>query len=169
MQRVGDVIDGGAPAGEFLLYGHADALDKILVAVLLLQLFLKLRRKHRQKFGIAGNERALGVGGAKYDGVARGSANDGTTKMTLNGLDVRARLHELHAQRRQARTRAEASDREHPGEAAIDQHRRLDLLRQKPAELDAPLFVVLFLQDLFRAGELLVASHLVDGCAEVLG
>ena len=51
---------------------------------------------------------------------------------------------------------------------AFDQHRRLDFIRQKPAELDAPLFVVLFLQDLFRTGELFVACHLIYGCAEVL-
>src|ERR1700730_3160519 len=57
---------------------------------------------------------------------------------------------------------------EHPCEAAFDKYRRLDLISEQPAKLDAPLFVVLFLEDLFRAGELLVTSHLVYGCTEVL-
>jgi hypothetical protein len=83
--------------------------------------------------------------------------------VALNGFDVRPRLHELHARRREARTGAVARDREHPSEAAFVQHRRLDLISKKPTELDAPLFVVLFLQDLFRAGELLIARHLVYG------
>src|ERR1700730_3939423 len=41
-------------------------------------------------------------------------------------------------------------------------------MREKPAELDAPLSAVHFLQNLFRAGELLIPSHLVYRCAEVL-
>ena len=163
MERVGDVLDGGTPASELLLYRYAHTLDKVLVAVLLLQFLLKLRRKHSQKLGIAGDERALSVSGEKHDRVARGSADHGAAEVTLNGLHVRARLHELNAERRETRARAVASDREHPGEAAFDQHRRLDFVSQKPAELDAPLFVVLFLQDLFRSGELLVARHLFYG------
>ena len=59
MQHIGNVLDGGTTAGQFLLYRCADTLDEILVAVLLLQLFVELRRKHRQKFGIARDERAL--------------------------------------------------------------------------------------------------------------
>src|SRR5258708_36651025 len=39
---------------------------------------------------------------------------------------------------------------------------------QEPSELHGPLFVVLFLPDLFWAGELLITTHLVYGRAEVL-
>ena len=61
------------------------------------------------------HEPALGVGGAKYDSVARGPADDRAAEVALNGFDVRPRLYELHAKRREARTRAVSRDREHPG------------------------------------------------------
>ena len=44
MQRIGNRLDGGTPAGEFLLYGYANTLNEIFVSALLFQLFLKLRR-----------------------------------------------------------------------------------------------------------------------------
>jgi hypothetical protein len=47
MQLTGNILDGRTLAGELLLYRNADALDKVLVAVLLLQLFLLLRCEHR--------------------------------------------------------------------------------------------------------------------------
>ena len=62
VQRIGDVFNGRTLARELLLYGYADAFEEILVTILLLQFFFELWRKHSQKFGIAGNERALGVG-----------------------------------------------------------------------------------------------------------
>src|SRR5579872_922111 len=67
------------------------------------------------------------------------------------------------------RTSSVTAGREHPGKGALDQNRRLDFIRQQPAELNAPFFVILFLNDLLWAGELLVAGHLVDGSAEILG
>src|SRR5215469_12226692 len=82
---------------------------------------------------------------------------------------MRARLHELHAERRETRTCSDAGGRQHPGEATFDKNRRLDLRSEEPAKLNGPFFVVLFLQDLFRAGELFIPSHLVYGRAEVLG
>jgi hypothetical protein len=119
MKRIGDVLDVGTPAGEFLLYRYADPLDEVLVAGLLLQLFLKLWCKHSKKLGIARDERALSVGWTKHHGVASASADYGTAKVTLNGFHVRARLHELHAERRKARTRTVASDGEYPSKAAF--------------------------------------------------
>ena len=59
--------------------------------------------------------------------------------------------------------------REHPGEGAFNEHGGFDLVRQKPAELNAPLAFVRFLEDLLRTGELFIASHLVYGCAEGFG
>jgi hypothetical protein len=61
MERIGDILDGGTPAGEFLLYGYTDALGEILLAVFPLQLFLELRRKHPQNLGIAGDKWSLCV------------------------------------------------------------------------------------------------------------
>ena len=57
MQHIGDVVDGLTLARELLLYRNSDSFEEILIMVLLLQLFLKLRRKHFQEFGIAGDER----------------------------------------------------------------------------------------------------------------
>ena len=136
-------------AGELLLYRYTDALNEILVNVLPLQLFLKLRRKHRQKFGIAGDERAFGVRDAKHDRVTSNAPDDRATKVALNGFYVLPGLYKLHAKRRQARTCSVASDREYPSEGTFDQYRRRDLICQKPAELDSPLFAMLCLQDLF--------------------
>src|SRR5207244_13474197 len=59
--------------------------------------------------------------------------------------------------------------REHPGEGAFNEHGGLDFVRQKPAELNAPLAFVRFLEDLLRTGELFIASHLVYACAEGFG
>ena len=167
MQRISDILDSGAPPSELLLYRNPDAFEEVLVSVLLLQFFLKLRRKHSQKLSIAGNERPLRVGGAKHDRVSGSSTDHATSQVPLNGFQVRPGLHELHAQRRKSGACPVAGDREHPCERTLDQHGWLDLIRQKPAELDAPFLVVLFLQDFFRAGELFVARHLVDGRAEI--
>jgi hypothetical protein len=35
MKRIGDVLNIGTPAGEFLLYRYSNTLDEVLVAVLL--------------------------------------------------------------------------------------------------------------------------------------
>src|ERR1039458_3210780 len=163
VQGIGDVLDGGAAASESLLYRYTDAFDKVLVPVFLLQLFIKLRCKYSQKLGVTRDERAIGVGSTKNDSVARSSADDRAAEVTLDSPHVGTRLYELHANRRNTRPCADASGREHPGKAAFDKNRRLDLVSEKPAELNAPLFVVLFLEDLFRAGELLIASHLIYG------
>jgi len=87
--------------------------------------------------------------------------------VALDGFQVRPRFHKFHAQRRHARARAMPGDREHPGETAFNQHARLGLIREQPAKLNAPLLLVLVLQDLFRASELFVTSHLLDGGAEI--
>ena len=113
--------------------------------------------------GVADNERSMSGGGAKHDRVTRGSANHTATKVAFNGFYVPPWLCEFYAQGRHARTCAVTRCREHPCEAAFDKHRRLNVVSEEPAELDVPLFVVFFLQDLFRAGELFVASHLVYG------
>src|ERR1019366_1531513 len=155
-------------AGEFLLHGWADALDKVLVAVFLLQLFLELRRQQSQQLSVPSDEWPFSIGCVKDDGIARSSAGHRAAKVAFNRLYMCARFYELHAPRRQARARAKASSRKYPSKCALDQHRRLDFICEQPAELDAPLFVVLLLQDLFRAGELFVMRHLVHGCAEVL-
>jgi len=59
--------------------------------------------------------------------------------------------------------------REHPGEGAFNEHWGFDFVRQKPAELNAPLAIVLFLHDFFRTSELFITCHLVYGCAEAFG
>jgi hypothetical protein len=151
------------------LYRYADAVDKLLAPVFLLQLFIKLRCKYSQKLGVTRDERAMGVGSTKNDSVTRSTAEHRTTEVALDPVHARTRLYELNAKRRDARTRAEASGREHPGEAAFDKHRGLDLICKEPAELDAPFVIALFLYDLFRAGELLKASHLVYSGTKVLG
>src|SRR5439155_14170296 len=107
------------------------------------------------------NERSLCVGGAKHDRVPGGSTDHRTANVALNGFHVRPRLHELQTQWRKSGAGAVAGKREHPGEAAFDKHTRFDLVSQEPAELDAPLVVIHLLQNLFRAGELLVSSHSV--------
>src|SRR5260370_11066608 len=114
MQRIGDILDVGTPAGEFLLYRYADTLDEVLVALLLFQLFLKLWRKHSQELGIAGDERPLGVGCTKHDGVAMCSRDHSAAEVALNGLYVRPGLRELHAKRREAGAGAVAGERERP-------------------------------------------------------
>lgn len=151
-----------------LLYRSPDTLGEVFLGAFLLQFLFELRRKERQKLGIAGNERSRGVGRAKYDRILWRSADHRTAEVALDGLHVRARLNELDAPRRNARAGAMASYREHPGEAAFDQHWRLDLVSEEPAELDAPLVAIRVLQDLFRAGELFVATHLLYGRAEIL-
>src|SRR5271157_2508950 len=136
---------------------------------LLLQFFVKLRREQSQEFSIASHEFALGVGGAKHNCVARAPTKDGATEVALHRFHVRAGLHELDSKRRQPRSCAVARDRKHPCERAFDQYRRLNFIREKPAKLNAPFFVVLLLDDLLGTGELFVARHLVDRRTEILG
>src|SRR5437588_9561561 len=163
MQRTSDVVDRRTLAGELLLYCHPHSLEEILVPILLFQLFLKLRSEHSQEFGIARDERCLGVGHAKYDRIVRGPADHGATEVALNGFYLGPRLYKLNPKWRKAGTCAVAGDRQYPRKGTLDQYRRLDLIRQEPAELDAPLCILFFLQDFFRAGELLITSHLVYG------
>src|SRR5271165_384292 len=117
MQGIGDVVDGGTLPGEFLLYRQANALDEVPVRALLLQLLLKLRRKHPQKFGVAGDKGAMGVGCSEYDGIARGPAIHGTAKVTLKGFQVSAGLHELDTKRLQSCSGTQSANREYPGKA----------------------------------------------------
>src|ERR1700689_4528428 len=60
-----------------------------------------------------------------------------------------------------------ASNGEHPGEAMLDEYLRLDIHSHRPMELDSPLVVFGLLEDLFRSAQLLVASHMRNGGAEV--
>ena len=57
-------------------------------------------------------------------------------------------------------------NREYPGEAQISEGFGFRVVGEKPAELNAPLLVIDLMNDLFRAGELLVASNLTHGFAE---
>ena len=92
VECAGDVLDVRATASEFLLYLFAHRFGEIFFPVLLLQLFVELRRKHGQKFGVAGNELALCISGTKHDGVASGSAHHRTAEVTLNGLRMRSEV-----------------------------------------------------------------------------
>ena len=65
------------------------------------QFFFKLRCEQAQKLGIAGNELALSISGAKHNCVARVPTKDGTAEVALHRLYVRAGLHELDTKRRQ--------------------------------------------------------------------
>src|SRR5271157_5097386 len=135
---------------------------------MLLQFFIKLRREQSQKFSIASHEFALGVGGTKHNCVARTTTKDGATKVALHRFHVRAGLHELDSKRRQPRACAMARDRKHPCERAFDHYQRLDFIREKPAKLNAPLLVVLPLDDLLGTCELFVARHLIDARTKFL-
>jgi hypothetical protein len=81
---------------------------------------------------------------------------------------VRARLHELYPQWNQARSSPHSTNGENPRKATLDQNRRFDLVSEEPAKLNAPLFIVSRLDDLFGTRELLVARHLADARAKVL-
>src|SRR5581483_124464 len=168
MQRVGNILDRRPASGEFLLDRTADALDKIFVLVRRPEFFFKLRGEHRQQFGVAGDKWTAGVGGAKDDRIVRSSADHGAAEVPRNRPGVPPLLDKLHALRRETCPRAMASDREYPGEGTFDQDRRLLLVRQQPVKLDAPLLPFPLLQDLLRAGELLVPGHPVDARAEAL-
>ena len=98
MQPARDFLNGRAMPREAFLYCSTNELGKTILFVALLQFFIELRRKHGQKFGIAGDKRALSVSGAEDHGVAGSSANHGTAKMLLKGFHVRTRLYEFDSQ-----------------------------------------------------------------------
>src|SRR5277367_6264670 len=150
MQRIGDVVDSGTAAGELLLNRQADPLNEVLVGVLLLHFFLKLRRQHPQQLGIARDEWARSVGGPKDNSVTRGPANHRTAKMTFQGLQVRAGLDELQPERHQSPSSTQTANGKHPGKATFHENGWLVLVGEKPAKLDAPFVVVYLLDDLFR-------------------
>src|SRR6516162_2845367 len=120
MEFVGDVLNGGTPAGESLLYGEAHALEEILVIILASEFFLKLRGQHSQQFRIPGYERQMRIGCAEDDCIAGGLAIHRATKVALDRFGVPPGPGELIAQRRHVRARTVTADREHPGKAAID-------------------------------------------------
>ncbi len=82
---------------------------------------------------------------------------------------VGAGTHHLDALRRKIGTSAMAGDAEYPGKTEIGEDCRLDIVGEEPAKVNAPLDGVGFVDDLFRAGKLLVARQLVHGFAEAGG
>ena len=97
MQRIGDVLDRGRRPVSFCCIAPRTRSTKFSSPFSCFSSSSNCGASMRQKLGIAGNERALGIGGAKHDRIARGSADHGTAKVALNGLHMRAGLHELHA------------------------------------------------------------------------
>ena len=81
-----------------------------------------------EELGTPSDELSLCTGDPEYNRVARRPGNRLTTKVALNRFHVPARFYELHTHWRNASTGAVASQREHPSEAAFDQHRWLDFV-----------------------------------------
>ena len=98
-----------------------------------------------------------------------GSEDDRAAEVALECFCVGARPHEFDAQRRDAGAGSVARDGEHPGEAEISQDFGLGIVRRAASETECSILLVGFVNDLFRAGELLVAGHLAHGFAEAAG
>ena len=160
MQRVGDVLDRGTPAGEFAAGSPCG----------------RARRSSRRSFSCFSSSSncgasiarssALRVTNGRWASAARNTIalraapqTTGQPKWRSMDLQVRPRLHELHAKRRAGAYRYHGEQWRAPRRSSNRSEPAARFLGEKPAELDAPLFVVVLLQDLFRAGELFVARH----------
>ena len=62
-----------------------------------------------------------------------------------------------------------AGNTKYPGKTEVREHSGLDTAGKQPTEMDAPLCLIDFVNDFFRAGKLFVARHLAHGFAKARG
>src|SRR3984885_7755463 len=166
VEFTGDVLHFGAVAGKVSLNRGADSLGKGLLVFALFQFLVELRCEHSQELGVAGHEGQSSIRCTKDDRVSGRSEDDGATKVAPENFFVRRPACEFEAQRCQAGSCSVTCDAEHPGEAEVGEDLGLGVVSEEPTELNTPLGVVGFVNNLFRAGELFIASHLTHGFAE---
>ena len=125
VSRAMSCIFGRLPS-ESPLDGSADTLGKRLLAFMLFQLFIQLRREHGQQLGIAGNKGTVAVGRSEDDRISSGPEDDGAAEVALNGLRIRARTHKFEAQWRHAGSGTVPRDSKDVSETDVGEDFRLD-------------------------------------------
>src|SRR5882762_3413961 len=139
--------------------GSLHLLANGFLSELLRQLRFELRRQYGQQIGIVGYEGPFNVGLIKHKHILPGSELHGALKVLLVHLAVRLSSLQFDALGIDKTPGASPTDPHDPGKANIDQERGLDLVRQKPEELNRTFVPAFGNAYLLRAGQLFVACH----------
>jgi len=143
------------------------SLRKRLFPPASLQLFIELRRQHRQQLRILRNKRDRRIGRPKHNRIPRSTKLNRTSEVPFKRSSMYSGTHQFQPNRRDPCSRPMTCNAKHPRKAKVRKQRRLFTVRKQPPKLNAPLHIIHLMRDLFRTREQFVPRRLLHGFAEV--